>query len=37
LGWLWPYLLACFVLVFLWALLVQQWQRWRQLQANAKA
>ena len=37
LGWFWPYLLACFVLVFLWALLVQQWQRWRQLQANAKA
>ena len=37
LGWLWPYLLACFVLVFLWALAQQQWRRWRQLQANAKA
>ena len=30
LGWLWPYLLAVFVLLFLWALLQQQWQRWRQ-------
>ena len=36
LGWLWPYLLACFVLVFLWALAQQQWRHWRQLQANVE-
>ena len=34
LGWLWPYLLACFVLIFLWALVQQQWRGWRQMQAN---
>jgi hypothetical protein len=34
LGWVWPYLLACFVLVFLWALAAQQWQRWQQLRGT---
>lgn len=29
LGWLWPYLMAIFVLVFLWALAAKQWQRLR--------